>query len=487
MALLLVLLLALGVAFAIRGLRLMLWGMRFLKGHRIPENFKAPGSLDNDPQRLGLTLFLYGMVVMFFGTFGFISAGAALLRGPKDELSVMGEKLRLFSNSTNPWLDIAKLFIVNWIAACIYLGVRWLRGQQKEAGTSPGEKQAPAKGRRLIAAGTLVCLVTVAVCVYLTAQVGYGDGADGPLLIITPPVILFVSPAVYAAGLNLRRKGRRHLIPTIAVPEDLPPDSYVLYLRSFSDDDAFEKPQRLYGSAVLHHFLISGRSEEERLAAAVKRLGPLVAVGKPGETLPYAGARRLYLPHDEKLWKPVVSAMMADARLVVLSLGPGHHTMWELVEAARILPPERLVLLVPMDKTEYEEFRTKAHGRLRVLPDPPALPPYTPDPRMRQPNTHSRMQALIHYSRASDGRVWKPYFVWLDSELIPLLRFSEFRDKLYVALKHGLRPVVDHLITGRTKGPQQLPSFNVGGRIALGLAVMAIVVAVSSRCGGTGG
>lgn len=179
--------------------------------------------------------------------------------------------------------------------------------------------------------------------------------------------------------------------------------------------------------------------------------------------------------------------MMADARLVVLSLGPGPSTMWELVEAARILPPERLVLLVPMEKEEYEEFRTKAHKRLQALPDPPTLPPYAPDPRQKQPTRHSRIKALIHYGRAADGHAWQPYFVWLDAELLPMLRFSEFRNKLYVALKHGLRPVVDHLITGRAKGPQQLPSMNAAGRFALVVALLAITVAVGSQCGGPGG
>ncbi|WP_371525134.1 hypothetical protein OG302_02540 [Streptomyces sp. NBC_01283] len=58
---------------AVRGLRWMLWGTELLKGHRVPQDFKAPGRLGGDPQRLGLMLLLYGMVVMGFGNFAAIS------------------------------------------------------------------------------------------------------------------------------------------------------------------------------------------------------------------------------------------------------------------------------------------------------------------------------------------------------------------------------------------------------------------------------
>ncbi|MFI0374200.1 hypothetical protein ACH35V_40625 [Actinomadura sp. 1N219] len=493
MALLLVLLLTVGVVGAVRGLRWMMWGTRFLKGHPVPEDFRRPGRFDGDPQRLGFVLLLYGMVLMGFGNFTALSAGSALVRGPEDELSIGGEKLRLFSASSSPWLDVGKVIVINWIVISVLLVARIFGRRREQDGPSTGQGQSPStgqgqspvKGRWLIAAGTLVCLATAISCVYLTFQVGFRNGAEGPLLILTPPIVVFISPLVYMAGLNLRRRGRRHLTPTIAEPGELATDSYVLYLRSFTDDAAFDRVQDRAGSPVMHHFFIPGRSEEEQLADAVKRLGPLVAVGQPGETLPYAGARRLYLP--EVGWESVVSRMIADARLVVLSLGPGPGTMWELVEAARILPPERLVLLVPMQKEEYEEFRTKAHERLRALPNPPSLPPYTPDPRQKYFGASQRMKALIHYGRAPDGRTWQPYFVWLEAELIPMLRFAEFRNKVYVALKHGLRPVVDHLTTGRAKGPQQLPSLNVAGRVGVLIVTLVLVVLIASWCSGAGG
>jgi hypothetical protein len=61
---------------------------------------------------------------------------------------------------------------------------------------------------------------------------------------------------------------------------------------------------------------------------------------------------------------------------------------------------------------------------------------------------HSRLKAVIHFS--PDGRRWRPTFVWLESETMRIMRLREFRDKVYVALKHALRPVVDRLVSTET-------------------------------------
>ena len=59
------------------------------------------------------------------------------------------------------------------------------------------------------------------------------------------------------------------------------------------------------------------------LRAALKNVGPLVAVGKPiveeEEQLPPLGAARLYLPHDE--WKDRVAELMSISRLVIIETG----------------------------------------------------------------------------------------------------------------------------------------------------------------------
>ena len=60
------------------------------------------------------------------------------------------------------------------------------------------------------------------------------------------------------------------------------PAAPVLYLRSFADDGC---AARRYGALT----------EEEQLAKALAWVGPLLAVGRPGEVLPHVGAQRIYV------------------------------------------------------------------------------------------------------------------------------------------------------------------------------------------------
>ena len=61
----------------------------------------------------------------------------------------------------------------------------------------------------------------------------------------------------------------------------------------------------------------------------------------PGEPLPLPGAARAYLPIDD--WRDTVSGLIAGAHVVMLSAGPGPGTVWEFIEALRLLPPERYI------------------------------------------------------------------------------------------------------------------------------------------------
>ena len=105
----------------------------------------------------------------------------------------------------------------------------------------------------------------------------------------------------------------------------------VLYLRSFADD---ERAGRRHGELT----------EEEHLVKALAWIGPLVAVGRPGEELPRVGAQRIYISDD--VWQARVTELMATARLVVLRTGTGEGFNWEIAHAVATLPPERFLLVV---------------------------------------------------------------------------------------------------------------------------------------------
>jgi hypothetical protein len=143
---------------------------------------------------------------------------------------------------------------------------------------------------------------------------------------------------------------------------------------------------------------------------------------------------------------------MQGASLVVIALGTGQGTLWEIGEAMRILPPERLVLLVPMTRKRYEDFRNLAAADFqcqsesesagqRIIPwSPPSLPEY-----VRSHVLSPRIQGLIYFKPG-----WK-------SEFVPLERPSLLEDQLMGALDRSMWPAMIQLTdyeqrTGRACG-----------------------------------
>jgi hypothetical protein len=253
--------------------------------------------------------------------------------------------------------------------------------------------------------------------------------------------LIYFGLGVLTAGKSLLRYSRRHLARLVSSPEILCGESFALYLRPFRNDalQSAVQQDRLAGLPV-NNFFTSGRSEEEHVAVALKHIGPMVAVGMPGEQLPHVGALRMYLPRDG--WHEPVRELISQARLVILMLGSSEGTRWELYEAMRILAPQQLVLLVPMAAHEYESFRESVAAELRTLPagkisgTVTGLSRSLPDYRSVRPSP-SAIKAMIHF--APD---WTPRFVPLG----PLpFRLSTYRNVLLADLRTALRPVFDQL------------------------------------------
>src|SRR5262245_6770014 len=96
--------------------------------------------------------------------------------------------------------------------------------------------------------------------------------------------ILFA--VVGARGLAIAR--RMHARLNLAnQPADM--RAPVIYLRSFHSDKRLARRPLAIGRVV------SIYTEEEQLVQAVREVGPVVAVGRPGERLPRLGAQRVYL------------------------------------------------------------------------------------------------------------------------------------------------------------------------------------------------
>lgn len=155
-------------------------------------------------------------------------------------------------------------------------------------------------------------------------------------------------------------KGARASRPTPVRFEREP----VLYLRPFAEDaregtglsSIFDPPSEDHTSSSL----------EEQLSNAVERIGPLIAIGKPGEQMPTPGAVRLYAGNE---WQLTVLSWMAQARLVILRPGDSPGVSWEIDAALSTVRPEKLLLLVVrMRRKRYEATRALWSKHGIVLP-----------------------------------------------------------------------------------------------------------------------
>ncbi len=117
--------------------------------------------------------------------------------------------------------------------------------------------------------------------------------------------------------------------------------------------------------------------------------------------------------------------------------------MWEISEAMRILPPQRLLLFVPgmMSEGEYEAIRKKNEIALRAIPEsernhtwksgiPPALPDCASIRRFTDP-----VIGVVHFSAD-----WEPTFTRTCGTSNPW-------ENLCTSLIGGLRPAFEQLVT----------------------------------------
>jgi hypothetical protein len=160
-------------------------------------------------------------------------------------------------------------------------------------------------------------------------------------------------------------------------------------------------------------------TEEEQLADALRPIGELVAIGRPGESLPTPGAARIYTSDEE--WKNVVKSQMQISRLVVIRAALGENVLWELTQAVRTLEPQKLLILVlKMKAKDYKSFCIKASPILGV-----SLPERTTRWRF------SRVSGFINFATG-----WEPSFL--------AAKALYFRKGSFNRLaKYALRPVFE--------------------------------------------
>jgi len=127
-----------------------------------------------------------------------------------------------------------------------------------------------------------------------------------------------------------------------------------LYLRSFAADakagpyqySASFQRWGVFGVLRPSHWIERrDLSLEEVICRGIARVGPVVAIGEPGEPLPKLGAARKYVDHGD--WQTEVARLMAKCRIVCLVVGTSDGLLWEFRHIVAEGDARRVLLLIP--------------------------------------------------------------------------------------------------------------------------------------------
>ncbi len=128
----------------------------------------------------------------------------------------------------------------------------------------------------------------------------------------------------------------------------------ILYLRSFAID--------------------AHAGGEQEVVEVLRRSGPVIAIGRPGEEFPQLGAARFYVDHQH--WQAKVADIVRVAQLALWVTGTTEGLKWELSHLVEQLPPERLILwahphIMGLRPAEAEaEWGRFIAGAATLLPTP---------------------------------------------------------------------------------------------------------------------
>jgi hypothetical protein len=175
-------------------------------------------------------------------------------------------------------------------------------------------------------ASLLAAVVTFAVVASTLVLVGQAMGVNvaaapaQPSALIAILAFYFVMRRLKLSASQLRQRDRR---------------APVLILRQFGDDFLESGKMTLGSSATFEHFV----------AAELNRIGPVVAIGRPGEWLQPLGASRDYLAGPD--WRKAVGTAIADAALVLFVLGDSESVLWEFRTTIETRGKARALIVVP--------------------------------------------------------------------------------------------------------------------------------------------
>jgi hypothetical protein len=271
----------------------------------------------------------------------------------------------------------------------------------------------------------------------------YFSGHSVGFSFAVPLTIFLLHLLLVSSGLNIIIQNYQHFLRKFlakTVEEVLAGDKApVLYLRSFLDDK------------VAADRAVTILTEEEEVNKAFEHIGPMIAIGKPGEVLPEAGAARAYFTDDQ--WQAAVYHYMDISRLVVLRAGLSKGLLWEIQNSIQRLDPSKLILLIPFKREAYDQFRAGVQPLFpKPLPDHPGHNVHrkiTNTEGRTEENIYGSLFGLIHFDDD-----WTAHFEKICADNVPIsgeLLVSKMRDKsaladnVYLMVHYALQPVYARL------------------------------------------
>jgi hypothetical protein len=191
--------------------------------------------------------------------------------------------------------------------------------------------------------------------------------------ILLAPLVVLGGYLCALAAWRLWRRSQRLMAINAVEAMQTDPRPPVLYLRSFKDDG-----ETLFDSEESHtmtraHRWLEATTVEQQSAGALSAVGPVVAVGRPGEPLPELGAARLYVAHEA--WQGEVRSLMGRATLVVVRVGSSPGVLWEVDQVLEHVPRRRVIFAIIGDGPVCDEIVARLEPELGAawvasLPEP---------------------------------------------------------------------------------------------------------------------
>ena len=189
------------------------------------------------------------------------------------------------------------------------------------------------KGIFLVVCGLVVLVIAQGL------KVQARESKDFGIVLLMIPVFIF---GIWFSR-KLLRRSRKQFVPFASEATSRDTRKPILLLRSFQDDERIVISNSLWDPRNL--LIGRGRNFEEVLVKILDRFGPVVAIGRPGESAPPSGAFRMYVPHDR--WKEEVVESIRSSQLIIVQLGATSGLSWEIEQLFRLGAMDKVVIALP--------------------------------------------------------------------------------------------------------------------------------------------